>query len=296
MPMSSRPTPASRRPSRTPATPVRGTRSSRSAGDRRSTPPRRSTCSTTNDGVLMDYVNAPVGKARNPEKPLKPLVAVPTTTGTGAESTTICVLDVLAQKVKTGISHAAAAADPRRRGPVAHPDPAGRCHLGRRDGHPVPRAGELHGAPVLVVRQEAARAAGALLRRQPDLGHVVGEGHVAAGRRLPPGRAPRRRRRRPSPDGARRDVRRARLRQRRRAHPARQCLSHRRSGEGLPPGGLPRRRADGAARHGRLADRARGVPLDLRGVPGATPEGGVAAGPGPHATTARTRCRTCSPT
>ena len=35
-----------------------------------------------------------------------PLVAVPTTTGTGAESTTICVLDVLALKVKTGISHA----------------------------------------------------------------------------------------------------------------------------------------------------------------------------------------------
>jgi alcohol dehydrogenase class IV len=32
-------------------------------------------------------------------------VAVPTTTGTGAESTTICVLDVLALKVKTGISH-----------------------------------------------------------------------------------------------------------------------------------------------------------------------------------------------
>src|SRR3954453_2142464 len=60
---------------------------------------------TTNDGELMDYVNAPVGKARDPEKPLKPLVAVPTTTGTGAESTTICVLDVLAQKVKPGISH-----------------------------------------------------------------------------------------------------------------------------------------------------------------------------------------------
>jgi hydroxyacid-oxoacid transhydrogenase len=60
----------------------------------------------TNAGTLMDYVNAPVGAGRAPEHPLLPLVAVPTTTGTGAESTTICVLDVLALKVKTGISHA----------------------------------------------------------------------------------------------------------------------------------------------------------------------------------------------
>jgi alcohol dehydrogenase class IV len=60
----------------------------------------------TNPGELMDYVNAPVGGGRPPTEPLKPLVAVPTTTGTGAESTTICVLDVLDQKVKTGISHA----------------------------------------------------------------------------------------------------------------------------------------------------------------------------------------------
>src|SRR3954452_16156443 len=61
---------------------------------------------TTNTGELMDYVNKPVGGGKNPVNPLHPLVAVPTTTGTGAESTTICVLDVLAQKVKTGISHA----------------------------------------------------------------------------------------------------------------------------------------------------------------------------------------------
>jgi hydroxyacid-oxoacid transhydrogenase len=61
---------------------------------------------TTNPGDLMDYVNAPVGKGAAPMKPLKPLVAVPTTTGTGSESTTICVLDVLSQQVKTGISHA----------------------------------------------------------------------------------------------------------------------------------------------------------------------------------------------
>ena len=72
----------------------------------------------TNPGELMDYINAPVGEARPPELPLLPLVAIPTTTGTGSESTTICVLDVLSLKVKTGISHAAlrpklAIVDPR---------------------------------------------------------------------------------------------------------------------------------------------------------------------------------------
>jgi len=61
----------------------------------------------TNPGELMDYVNAPVGEGRAPVERLLPLVAVPTTTGTGAESTTVCVLDVLDQHVKTGISHAA---------------------------------------------------------------------------------------------------------------------------------------------------------------------------------------------
>ncbi len=61
----------------------------------------------TNPGELMDYVNAPVGKARAPQEPVLPLAAVPTTTGTGSESTTICVMDVLALKVKTGISHPA---------------------------------------------------------------------------------------------------------------------------------------------------------------------------------------------
>jgi alcohol dehydrogenase class IV len=61
---------------------------------------------TTNPGELMDYINKPVGGGKAPVNPLLPLVAVPTTTGTGAESTTICVMDVLSLKVKTGISHA----------------------------------------------------------------------------------------------------------------------------------------------------------------------------------------------
>ncbi|MBA3781488.1 MAG: iron-containing alcohol dehydrogenase [Nocardioides sp.] len=72
---------------------------------------------TTNEGELFEYLNAPVGDGRAPTKPLLPLVAVPTTTGTGSESTTICVLDVLSLKVKTGISH------PRLRPTLAVVDP-----------------------------------------------------------------------------------------------------------------------------------------------------------------------------
>ena len=72
---------------------------------------------TTNDGDLADYLNPPIGDGRAPEHPLKPLVAVPTTAGTGSESTTVCVLDVLELQVKTGISH------PRLRPVLAVVDP-----------------------------------------------------------------------------------------------------------------------------------------------------------------------------
>jgi hydroxyacid-oxoacid transhydrogenase len=60
---------------------------------------------TTEDGELMDFVNAPIGQGRAPRHQLKPLIAVPTTAGTGSESTAMCVLDVLSMRVKTGISH-----------------------------------------------------------------------------------------------------------------------------------------------------------------------------------------------
>jgi len=56
-------------------------------------------------GEVMDYVNAPVGGGRKPPGPLKPHVAVPTTSGSGSEATTVAVLDVAAQGVKSGISH-----------------------------------------------------------------------------------------------------------------------------------------------------------------------------------------------
>lgn len=72
---------------------------------------------TTNPGDLMDYVNKPVGGGKPPSAALKPLVTVPTTAGTGSESTAMCVLDILALRVKTAISH------PRLRPVLAVIDP-----------------------------------------------------------------------------------------------------------------------------------------------------------------------------
>lgn len=60
----------------------------------------------THRGEIMDYVNPPVGGGKKPPGPLKPLLAVPTTAGTGAEATTVAILDIPDQRVKTGISHA----------------------------------------------------------------------------------------------------------------------------------------------------------------------------------------------
>ena len=60
---------------------------------------------TTHPAPVMDYVNAPVGKGHKPPSPLKPHLAIPTTSGSGSEATTVAVLDLPDLGVKSGISH-----------------------------------------------------------------------------------------------------------------------------------------------------------------------------------------------
>lgn len=72
---------------------------------------------STYPAEVLHYVPRPIGKGLRVPGPLKPLLAIPTTSGTGSESTPVCVLDLEVLHVKVGIS------DPQLRPTLAIVDP-----------------------------------------------------------------------------------------------------------------------------------------------------------------------------
>ena len=296
-PTSSPPTTACARRSSSPARPVPGTPSSRSAAARRSTPPRRSTCSPRNPGELMDYVNVPGRQGAAPVNALAPAGRRADHDGhRQREHHDLRARRAVAEGEDRDQPPAAAAHAGRGR-PAAHADPAGRGHRGLR-GWTSSATRWRAGPRGPSTPTSASSPSSGCPTAGPTRSRTCGRrSRCRCSRRPSAARCATATTRTPAAHGARRHLRRDGLRQRRRAHPARQRLPDRGPGQGLPPRRLPRGRADGAARHGGVADRARGVPVHLRRRARAAPPRRGAARPvaGPRPATRATCCRRCSP-
>jgi len=60
---------------------------------------------STYPAEFLSYVNAPIGEGKAVPGPLKPMVGIPTTAGTGSETTGVIVFDLVEMHAKTGIAH-----------------------------------------------------------------------------------------------------------------------------------------------------------------------------------------------
>ena len=209
--------------------------------------------------------------------PVLPLVALPTTSGTGSEVTTVAVVDFPRLGTKTGVSHR------YLRPSLAIVDPAltVSCPPGVTASTGIDAL--MHALEAYTVSAYDTRAAAPARQRPPYQGAnpfsdpLCERAIELVGEPSPHSSLERRRPRVAHRDGAGVDGRRYRVLGRRRAHPARPRLSDRVAQARVAAAGLRRRCARAARLRGR-GDRACRVPLHRRRRARAVRNRGTAAG------------------
>ena len=101
---------------------------------------------------FMAYVYPPLGQGKPVPGPLKPHIAIPTTAGTGSETTGNAVFDLSSAHVKTAIAHRSLRPTHGHHRSGQHPDDAADGGGLLRARCALPRAGVVHRDPIQTAR------------------------------------------------------------------------------------------------------------------------------------------------